>query len=268
MVPKVRIAAVIAAGSNTTKTDPLREYTEGQPKAMIPIAGQPMITHVINSLAGSEYIHDIVVVGLPESSDLGNARKIARLPDAGSIIDNYRTGMTYQQKNIPLLDAIILCSCDIPTITPQIVDSFISQCLQSDHDLYYSIVERSVMEARFPGSNRSYVHLRDGDFAGGDILLAKPVIILNTGELWSCLESSRKNVFRQARLLGISTLIKLLTRRLSLDEIEQRACNVLRINGKVIPVVHAEVGMDVDKPVQLEIIRADIKRRSPNTELV
>ena len=268
MVQKVRIAAVVAAGSNATESDPLRQDAEGKPKAMIPIAGQPMITYVIDSLANSAYIQDIVVVGLPESADLGNDHQIGRLPDAGSIIDNYRSGMTYARKGTPLLDAIILCSCDIPTITPQIVDSFISQCLQSEHDLYYSVVERSVMESRFPGSNRSYVHLRDADFAGGDILLAKPGLILDNRELWSRLESSRKNAFRQARLLGIVTLIKLLTRRLSLDEIERRACKVLGIDGKVIPVAHAELGMDVDTPVQLEIVCADIERRSPNTEFI
>ena len=56
--------------------------------------------------------------------------------------------------------------------------------------------------------------------------------------------------------------------RLSLDEIERRACKVLGIDGKVIPVAHAELGMDVDTPVQLEIVCADIERRSPNTELI
>jgi len=268
MRQKARIAAVIAAGSNNTATDPLHKYAEGQPKAMISIAGQPMITYVIDSLAGSEYIQDIVVVGLPESSDLGDTHLIDQLPDAGSIIDNYRAGMTHEQKKIPLLDAIVLCSCDIPAITPQIVDSFIGQCLQSDHELYYSIVERSVMEARFPGSNRSYVQLRDGYFAGGDILLARSGLILNNEELWNCLESSRKNAFRQAHLLGISTLIKLLTRRLSLDEIERRACTVLSIRGKAMLVPHAEVGMDVDNPTQLAIIRADIEGHFSDTELV
>jgi NDP-sugar pyrophosphorylase family protein len=265
MLQRPRLAAVIAAGSNPTETDPLRDYADGQPKAMIPIAGQPMITYVIDSLAGSEYIQDIVVVGLPESNILDHDHHFAQLPDAGSIIDNYRAGMAYAIKRIPLLDAIVLCSCDVPAITSRIVDSFIRQCLQSDHDLYYSIVAQPVMEARFPGANRSYVHLRDGVFAGGDILLAKPGLILNNTELWSSLESSRKNVFRQARLLGISTLIKLITRRLSLAEIERRACDVLRIRGKVIPVAHAEVGMDVDKPGQLEIIRSHIQRPPSNS---
>jgi hypothetical protein len=39
---------------------------------------------------------------------------------------------------------------------------------------------------------------------------------------------------------------------------------VLNIRGRVIPYPYAEVGMDVDKPFQLEIVRAELEARATN----
>jgi len=262
MCRTARLAAVIAAGCDPNEADPLHEYTQGGPKALIPIAGKPMIAYVADSLAGSQYVQDVFVVGLPSTRGPDYIPPSNYVPGAGSIVDNYRAGMRYAQEKCPDLDAVLLCGSDIPTITSQIVDSFITQCLQTNHDLYYSIVERSVMETRFPGSGRSYIVLRDGAFAGGDMLLARPGLVLNNNDLWQQLASARKNAFKQASLLGLWTLFRLITRRLSLEEIEHRVCQVLRINGKAVPFDYAEIGMDVDKPDQLAIVRSDIEERT------
>jgi GTP:adenosylcobinamide-phosphate guanylyltransferase len=256
-----QIVAVIAAGQDLNREDPLHEYTQGCPKALIPIAGKPMISYVVGSLGRSNYIQSIIVAGLSHSCNPVDVNGVTYLPDSGSIIKNYEAGMRHAQQICPDLDAVLLCSADIPTITPEIVDEFIMLCLETNHDLYYAIVERSLMELRFPGSGRSYVHLKEGAYAGGDILLVKPGLVLENDTLWHSLESARKNVFRQARLLGYRSLFKLLLHRLSLTDAERGACAVLGINGKALPFSHPEIGMDVDKPFQLDIVRADIEAR-------
>jgi len=158
------------------------------------------------------------------------------------------------------LDAILLSTSDVPTITAPIVDAFIERCLQTEHDLYYGIVRRSVMEARFPESRRTYVHLRDGDVAGGDVILIRPDLALNSRDLVRDLSEARKSPLRQARMFGLWPLLKLIARRLSLAEAERRACYMLGVNGRAVPFPYAEVAMDVDKPFQLEIARAEAGR--------
>jgi hypothetical protein len=62
--PQTRFDAVITAGYDRNKVDPLVELT-GQPqKVLIEIAGAPMIWHVIRALEESERIGEIVIVGL------------------------------------------------------------------------------------------------------------------------------------------------------------------------------------------------------------
>ena len=84
---------------------------------------------------------------------------------------------------------------------------------------------------------------------------------MNT-ELWRRLASARKSPLRQARMLGgIRPLIKFLLGRMSLAEGEQRASRALGIRGRAVVCPYPEVGMDVDKPFQLEIARAELSAR-------
>ena len=217
---------------------------------------------MVNALAGSRYVQHIVVVALDPAAEVRLSMPVEYVPDAGDILGNAVGGIQYAQTHYPDLDAVLLSSSDVPTITPSMVDMFIEECFRTDHDLYYSIVERGVMEARFPESRRSYVHLRDGDFAGGDLVLIRPSMTLSQRDLWQNLAGARKNPLRQASMFGLWPFFKLAIRRLSLADAERRAGKVLNLRGRAIPFPHAEVGMDVDKPFQLDIARAELEART------
>jgi len=253
------VVAVITAGWSPEEIDPLVEYTQGKPKALIPIAGKPMITYVVDALTGSRYIQHMTIVGLDPAAGVQFSVPVRYVPDAGDLLANVEAGLQYAIDNYPDTDAVLLSSSDVPTITSPIVDAFIEECFRTDHDLYYSIIARPVMEARFPGSRRSYVHLREEDFAGGDLLLIRPSIGFSQRELWRNLARARKNALKQARMFGLWPFLKLITRHLSLAEAERRFCKVLNIRGRAVPFPYAEVGMDVDKPFQLEIARAELE---------
>jgi len=257
------IVAVVTAGHSSSENDPLAEYTRGTSKALIPIAGKPMVAHVVDALAGSRYVEHIVIVALDPADGVNFSVPVEYVPDAGGLLANTEIGIQYAQEHYPNLDAILLSSSDVPTITSAIVDVLIEECFRTNHELYYSIIERAVMETRFPGSRRSYVHLREGDFAGGDVLLIRPSLSFSHHDLLEKLSHARKSPLRQARMLGLWTFVKLVARRLSLADAEKRVRQVLDVKGRGVPFPYAEVGMDVDKPFQLDIARAELENRSP-----
>ena len=252
------LPAVVMAGRSSSKTDLLAAYTNGGPKALIPIHGRPMIAYVIDALAASHYINRVVVVGLEDLPGETFTTPIDFLPDSHGLIPNAQAGLRHAATLTPTPSAILFSGSDVPLVTGPIVDAFIEECLRTDHDLYYSVVERSVMEARFPGSSRSYVHLREGEFAGADISMVRPSVVVENQALWQALGEARKSPFKQARLIGLSTAILLLTRRLTLADAQRRVTKVLNLRGRVISFPHAEIGMDVDKPFQLEIVRSEL----------
>ncbi len=259
------VSAIVMAGKGSSETDLLAAYTHGRPKALIPIHGRPMVAYVMDALAASRYINHVVVVGLDEVPGETFAVPLDFLPDTNDILTNAEVGLRHAAALSPAPDAVLFSGSDVPLVTAAIIDTFIEQCLRTDHELYYGAVERSVMEARFPGSSRSYIHLRDGDFAGGDISMLRPSVVLENRALWQRLTEARKSPLKQARLVGLWPALLLLTRRLSLADAERRVAKVLNLHGRVIPFPHAEIAMDVDKPFQLEIVRAELAARGTAT---
>jgi hypothetical protein len=73
--------------------------------------------------------------------------------------------------------------------------------------------------------------------------------------LWKNLIDARKSPLRQASLLGYDTLFYLVLRQLSIQGAEEKVSQRLGIQGRAVLCPFAEIGMDVDKPFQLEIVR-------------
>jgi hypothetical protein len=114
------------------------------------------------------------------------------------------------------------------------------------------------MERRFPASKRSYTRLKDVEICGGDMNMIRAQTVTTNDALWERLLAARKNALKQAALLGYDNLILLLTRRITVQDAVDRVTRRMDITGRVIFSPYAEIGMDIDKPHQLEILRADL----------
>jgi hypothetical protein len=96
---------------------------------------------------------------------------------------------------------------------------------------------------------------------GGDLhVLHTSVALLNT-EIWERLIASRKNPIKQAAIMGFDTLLLTLLRLITVDDAVRKVTGRLHITGKAIVCPFAEIAMDVDKPNQLELIRADLAKQ-------
>jgi len=244
---------IISAGGVPQEGDLLYEYTHGRPKALINIAGKPMVQWVIDALTEAQKIEHIILVGLNPEDGIRSPKLTATLPDQGSLVENLIVGAELALKQNPQAPHAVFCTADIPTITGDMIDELIEQCDDPDVQIYYTAVEKSTMEKRFPGSHRSYVHAIEGDLAGGDIHIGDPRLVNTKRELMDDLLRNRKSALKQIRKIGLGLFLKLLFRRLSLKEAEIRISKALDLKGKAIIVRHAELGMDIDKPLQLQI---------------
>jgi GTP:adenosylcobinamide-phosphate guanylyltransferase len=252
--------AVITAGGIPDPEDPLYEYTQGESKALLEIAGKPMAQWVLDAVCESEKIDRIVMVGLEPDCGVACDKPMTYIPNQGGMLDNVRTSIDKVVELNPDSELVMLVSSDIPALTTEMVDWVIDTVLETEDDFYYNLITREVMEARFPGANRSFVKLKDVEVCGGDLNVARVAAAHGNDELWNKLISARKNVIKQAALFGISTLILMLTRRLSLEDAVPRVEKQLGIKGRAVLCPYAELAMDVDKPHQLEILRKDLEK--------
>jgi NDP-sugar pyrophosphorylase family protein len=158
---------VIVAGGIPQPGEPLYEYTQGIPKAMLDIAGKPMVQWVLDALWGAERVGSIVAVGLSQDAALNFKKPVTIIPNQGGLLENVREGIKKVLEINPTAGRILTASSDIPGITPAMVDWVIARAEETEHDIYYNVIKKEVMESRFPDSNRSYIRLKDVEVCGG-----------------------------------------------------------------------------------------------------
>lgn len=250
--------AIVIAGGIPKPEEPLYEYTQGGPKALLDVAGKPMIQWVLDAISGAETIERVVLISIPEEAGLKCSKSVTYLPDQGGLLQNIRGGIEKVVEINPQVRQVLTISSDIPTIKSEMIDWMVKENTDTDLDIYYTVIERQVMESRFPESKRSYTRLKDAELCGGDLNMIRASTVYSNVDLWDGIIAARKNVFKQAALLGYGNLLLLLTRQLSLEGAIKRVTKKMEITGKAVVSPYAELGMDVDKPHQLEIVRAEL----------
>lgn len=253
---------IVIAGGTAGIDDLLHDAAKGGYKALIDIGGKPMVQWGLDALSGSSNIDHVVIVGLPEKTRLECEHPLTMLAGHGGIINNIKAGAKELLKIHPDPDAKVLAlSADVPAITPEIVDWLVREVKKTDHDIYYSLIEKDVMETRFPGSKRSFIQLKDFEVCGGDFNAARLSVAAGDHPFIDELTKARKNPIKQAYMIGFGTLFLLLLRQLTLNNAISRICKRIKLTGRAILNPNAEVGMDVDKPFQLEIVRKELTGR-------
>ncbi len=249
---------ILTAGGAPTADDPLYSYSNGLPKAMIPIGDKPMIQWVLDALSAAKTIQRIVLIGLANDIQVNYPRDLVRIEDQGSMVENIIAGA---QKLLSFPDPsqyALIAASDVPAVTPEVIDWVSEQTVKLQKDLVYTVVSKPVMEKRFPESKRSYIPLKDISICGGDINAINLTKVNYDNPIYRKLIDARKNALRQASLLGFDTLLLILFRAITLEQTEKRVCKRLGVSGRVLPSPYAEIAMDVDKPGQLEILRNDL----------
>jgi GTP:adenosylcobinamide-phosphate guanylyltransferase len=250
--------AIVIAGGIPGPEDPLYEFTQGKPKALLDVAGKPMIQWVLDAISGTETVEKVVLISLSEQDGLQCSKPVTYLADQGGLLENVRGGIEKAVEINPQARQVLTVSSDIPTIQSAMIDWMVNENSDSDLDIYYTVIPRQVMEQRFPESKRSYTRLKDAELCGGDLNMIRASTVYSNVDLWDSIVAARKNVFKQAALLGYGNLLLLLSRQLTLAGAVKRVTKKMNITGKAVLSPYAELGMDVDKPHQLEIVRAEL----------
>ncbi len=253
--------AVVTAGGIPQPQDPLYAYSKGDAKALIDIAGKPMIQWVLDALNEANTVDRVVVMGLTEKARLTSSKPVTYVSNQGKLLENLKTGTATVLDMNPKAKYVLFVMADIPAITGPMVDWVVKTFMQTKDDLYYNVIRRESMEATFPTSRRTYTRLKDMEVCGGDMNMARAAIVNDNSEFWGKLIEARKNPAAQASMIGPDIILKFLARQLTIDDVIGRVASKLGLQGRAIICPYPEIGMDVDKPHQLEIMRAYLSKR-------
>ncbi len=254
--------AIVTAGGIPLPEEPLYPATLGESKALVDVAGKPMIQWVLDALSDAQTVDNVIIVGLTEKMGLKCRKTMYFVPNQGKMVENLQAGARKVKEVNPQATHALLVSSDIPGITGEMVDWVVNTDMQNDLDIYYHVIQREVMEKRYPGCKRTWTHLKGMEVCGGDMNMGRLSLLLGEDtDIWHRITDARKSPIKQAALVGFDTAFLLLTGRLTLEKAETNVMKRLNITGKAVLCPYAEVGMDVDKLFQLEIMREDLKKQ-------
>lgn len=255
----MKIDAIVLGGGKVDGFD-----IENRPpvKALLDLGGRPMIEYVLEALSSSNKVGKIVALiprKLENESWSALADKVIYTDDI--ITTNIKMGLDYLGSS----GKFLLISSDVPLLTTEIIDEFILETSKVDAEVYYPIVPKKIVEARFPNSKRTYFSLKEGSYTGGNILLIDKSAFLKNKKHGEQIFANRKRPLKMVSLIGVSAIIKFLLKRMTIKELEAKASSILACKTRTIIIDHAEVGVDIDKQEDLEMFKQEMAVEKNNT---
>jgi len=240
---------IILAGQKKDSSN--NEVEEKINKAFYKIKGKCMVEYVAETLRKSSYIDRIAVVGPKDKLE----------PVIGAFVDIIVEGTDSIVSNIlltlehfPEEKEILIATSDIPMITRDAIEDFITRCRLKNVDLCYSIVDKKVNDRKYPGVRRTYARLWEGQFTGGNVFYFNPAVKDKCKDFVEKMLEYRKSPAKMAGVLGFWFLIRLALGILTINAIQRKCEVLLGIKGAAIISPYPEIGNDVDRLSDLEFI--------------
>lgn len=248
------IDAIILAGSRPGR-DALLGDSGVRTKALLPIAGRPMLLHVTDALLAAPDIGQLTILA-QDSAVLAADPVLARLAahervrfrDSGAGISASLTAAVGAH-DAPLL----VTTADNVLLTPAMIAEFLDASRGSD--VAVAMVSRDNLLARYPQSRRTWLKFRGGWWSGANLFRFGGRQVLPLLDFWSHIEQDRKKGLRIIAAFGPALLFAALLRLITIQEGVQRAARRFGIrDARVVAMTAPEACIDADKPADIILI--------------
>jgi len=243
----VKISVVILTGGR----DGHQELVKGtglNSKVLLPIGGKPMVQRVIETAQASRYQPEIFIsTADPDVVQLAKNQGLAVVPNEKAAVRSFLTALNHlPDKN----GWVLFISGDHPLLTTAMVDYFIEDTLAQGVDITAAMIPQSVVQARYPDAQRSYLHLKGDGYSGGNLYLLNQGAFNPEASFLEELDAHRKQKWKPIvkRLLSRPWLLcRFLLRQLTIHQLALLAEPLMGCRCGIVVMPWAECCMDVDK---------------------
>ncbi len=246
-----KYTALVLAGTRPGG-DPLARQSGVTHKALIEVAGVPMLGRVLAALEGTPAVARIIVAtdqpgildAVPAAAGRVEVMPAAAGPSA-SVAD------ALSRHGTPLF----VTTADHPLLQPEWIAQFLQQAGGMDADAVVGLARREAVLAAVPGTERTWLRFADGAYSGCNLFLLRTAASGHIVSLWQSLEAQRKRPMSLLRRLGF---LHVLRYRLGLLSLEGALARLGRIAGarlQHVVLADGRAAIDVDKPADLDLVR-------------
>jgi GTP:adenosylcobinamide-phosphate guanylyltransferase len=236
---------------------PLFETTGYVEKALLPIYGKPMLSRVIEAFRACERVDEIVVVGSSNLDALEAMTHVRKRIFTGlNVVQNLMHAVTYVKHRLyggaSDHNGYVISFCDAVFLTPEIIDDTLRSIEQLDSDIVLHYVEKSAFEEAGLPTKRTYIPIAGKYYTGSTIYYVRKFskVFAAIPRLVE-LRKHRKDPQAMLRLIGCEGA--------DLPQIEEALSHELAASVRICISKHARMGVDVDKPADLELAMEVLK---------
>ena len=253
------LTALLLAGRRGGR-DELARTAGYSHKALITVAGVPLITRVLDSLRVVARIGK-VVISIDDASVLRNVDAAAglevhasRVSPAASVADYLRTR--------PEVGPVLVTTADHALLSAEMLAYFCSAAGDIEADVVVGVVTESVFRARYPESRRTFVALEGERLCGANLFLLRSPAAARAVRFWERAGRFRKRPWRLASLFGVWNLLRFACGRLDRRTAIDLVSRVIGARVEVVELPFAEAAIDVDTQHDLETVERILAARA------
>lgn len=265
------IEALVLAGRRATG-DAVADSSGLRHRALLPIAGIPMLERVIEAISRSRVATSVTVSSDDPELILATPVLAGLAAPAPGFLRFHRSGAspaTSVAEFFTGLDhagPVLVTTADHPLLSPEIVTHFVDKAMASKADFVVGMVPATVYRRRFPDQPRTFIPLRGEKYSGANLFLLRTPNAAVVAKFWTRAEAHRKTPWKLVRVFGLVNLGLFLAGRLDLAAALRRASAVIGASVEAVELPFAEAALDVDKEAdRLAVEAVFAERRSAGT---
>ncbi len=232
--------------------DPLARSRGASHRALLPVAGVPMLARVLTALRGARHVGRIwVSIDTPEV--LESVPELAAFRD----IPVHRSKESPARSVADALDSIgdervLVTTADHALLSGARVDRFLEGAAATQADVAVGVVERSAFADADASAARTWIRLRCGSYTGANLFAFQHARARRAAEFFARAERHRKKPWRMVAAIGPTLALEYLAGTLDLHgglrQVSRSA------GAKILPVLlDAVAAIDVDKAADLAL---------------
>lgn len=252
-----RYSAILLAGSRPGG-DPFAKAHGASMKALISVAGEPMIRRPARALLASDRVATV--------------RVLAQVPDeiAAALPSDPRLSV---ERSGPTIASTLEAICADPaTAWPILVTTadhaLLDEAMLADFadraegaDLAIGLVERRALQSRLPETKRTWIGFKAGAYSGANLFTLGSPRAARAIDLWRQVEQDRKKGWKLLAALGLPGLLGLFRLR-TLDQVLKAVGRRLGLAIRAVEMRDPLAAVDVDKPADHALVTAIIEGRA------
>jgi GTP:adenosylcobinamide-phosphate guanylyltransferase len=234
--------AVVLAAQRAGEVNPLASAFGVSHKCLVPVAGEPLIRHVVRTLAKVPGLREIRISVEPDV-----------VPDVTAALAGIAAAVRYVPSARNLADSVHACAADAPVpvlvttadnvlLTPQSVVNILASLRDADGAL--ALARRDAVLRAHPDGQRRFYRFSDDHYSNCNLYAIGGAKALGLVEAFRTGGQFKKNPRRLIGTMGLVNLLLLLWHRLSLQGAAHRIGR--RFGLKLCAVVLADGSQAID----------------------